>query len=966
MPKVQITLEVADQQAVGALKNFSRATADAIGQVKASDPALRSATVRVNELTTAKAGATTAAQQWRGALVLLPAELQATATQVSGLASALRGPAGLAAGFIGAAGAGLIFARQLSDDIERLDNLSRQTGLSVAALQAFEHAARQAGEAPETLVHGLGKVNAAIQDVISGAPNAGKAFEAIGVPLRRMVQEGASAEDILQATAQALVAIPDPTARAAAQMELFGVRVRAMSTVLDTIAQKSLPGYVGELRAAGIVTTEETNRMAREFDAFVDRAQAKLKAFTVQTGADVLSAIENIRKMWNLTLEIFKDPAAAGLAVQGGQAHEIVRPGVLTAGAGRQERTIAASTADLAAQQKAIEEAAKAWGEYADAIFETDEVLLKFDADARKVRQDAAQAERDLAMAQEFRELEKALQDGRQALDDFQPSLEQGLDAMRETNRAVDASVGFFQAWGEEIGELGPVLQNVEGELEVLPPSIMAVRTEADLTFIRMRDVVEGASGSVERLAGQIRTELPSALEQFGAGFERVSAQLVQHFTDWTQIGAQTAMDLHTAFSDSFFSVMKGDLDSLGDVWKGFLDAVLRHIADFLAASAVTELIDLPNKIRRGVEGGGFDIFGFNIPSFSFGGGGGGGGGGSLDFPLPDFPSAGGLTLTQQRRDFAARPVQVEIVSVRPDAARGATDGPVGGGPGTGGGLNFGGITDILGSIGRVGFGFLGGGPFGAAIQIGKELLGAAQRFAAESAREVQDAMDLSNRATHEFNTASRRSAEEFDRMTTTTRDLTATQQDLTAAQQGLTAAQTDLAISTTDLVGVTATTTEVTNEFGFGVAELGNSIAAATEAAGNAAEIAGNAAKDAAQSAEAARDAAGAGGAESGGTGPSGTGGGGPGGPSGPFAAGGFVTRPTRALIGEAGPEAVVGLPSQQRFAREFAAAIAGQLGGAQQVTLLQEQNLLLRKQNRLLEQLGRGGGGRRAGAVV
>jgi hypothetical protein len=67
MPKIRIELEVADSGATAALKNYGRAAADAFSQIKAGDPASRSATVRVNDLTRAKTSVASVAQQWSGA-----------------------------------------------------------------------------------------------------------------------------------------------------------------------------------------------------------------------------------------------------------------------------------------------------------------------------------------------------------------------------------------------------------------------------------------------------------------------------------------------------------------------------------------------------------------------------------------------------------------------------------------------------------------------------------------------------------------------------------------------------------------------------------------------------------------------------------------------------------------------------------------------------------------------------------
>jgi hypothetical protein len=85
-------------------------------------------------------------------------------------------------------------------------------------------------------------------------------------------------------------------------------------------------------------------------------------------------------------------------------------------------------------------------------------------------------------------------------------------------------------------------------------------------------------------------------------------------------------------------------------------------------------------------------------------------------------------------------------------------------------------------------------------------------------------------------------------------------------------------------------------------------------------------------------------------------------------FALGGLVTRPTRALIGEAGfPEIVLGPPSRQAFAREFAAAVADSLEQMSAVDESWKKDELqyLKRMTAAMERSVRSGG-RLAGAAV
>lgn len=100
--------------------------------------------------------------------------------------------------------------------------------------------------------------------------------------------------------------------------------------------------------------------------------------------------------------------------------------------------------------------------------------------------------------------------------------------------------------------------------------------------------------------------------EQWGLGLQDMSKQLEEHSTTWRTVSYQTAGAMRNSFSDSFFSLMKGDISDLGDAWKGFLDSVLRSISDFFADSLVKQLLGFFDRdwtIKSGGGGGGgFDL----------------------------------------------------------------------------------------------------------------------------------------------------------------------------------------------------------------------------------------------------------------------------------------------------------------------------------------------------------------------
>lgn len=134
--RVVIILEAQTEEALQRIKQFTRGVNDSFGAIKAGEPALRGATLSVKNLTSAKVDAFAATQLWQSALVLLPGQLGSTASQVHTLASAPRGPGGLAGGLLAVAAAGVGLVKGLSSEIERLDPGSPPPGDSGTDLAA--------------------------------------------------------------------------------------------------------------------------------------------------------------------------------------------------------------------------------------------------------------------------------------------------------------------------------------------------------------------------------------------------------------------------------------------------------------------------------------------------------------------------------------------------------------------------------------------------------------------------------------------------------------------------------------------------------------------------------------------------------------------------------------------------------------------------------------------------------------
>ncbi len=922
------------------IQRFAKAQRDAFDAIRAGNPALDTARVKVSQLTDVKNSATKAAQQWTGALSVLPGQLGAVTNQAASLALALRGPAGLVVGIAAVVAAGAGFAKSMSNNIERLDNLNRVTGLSVAALESFEHIAKQAGAAPEELARGLGAINTAISDVIKGGDSASKTFQTIGVDLRTLVKDGATTEQVLEATAKAIAGIEDPTRRAAAMADIFGTRSKALQIALDRVAKDGIGPLVAEMERLGVVTSKEAletarrvDEMADRFDAAIDRMIKKSKEFAAEGVLGVAKDLEHIASaiVANYTAVIaviMEARAAMGLASQeaAAQARRTAdaaqalaamtsslmtpeqaalrgeRPPPQDAG-GAKPRVVAADAAEIAAI-KAVEDARmKLFKESHEALLQEDERVR--DILGERVREDYAdrvanaEALKKLAADTEFAEMNAALKTGTQNLEDYKINLELTRDVTLQNNDAVDASVASYQASGEASEFAGNAARQFRLELEGLPLTISAVGDENDRTWRQTQEQIDEGVAALFRMRDALGPPLLTPLEQFGAGFQKVSDQFTAGLLSWEAQGAATAHTLFTALDDGFFELLSGEVKNLEDVFDNLWKAVLHQISAFLAAAAVRELMDLFTALG---SAGSTDSAASSASSS---------GGGETStwistgvkilgtfFSEEQAAGATRVALEQQRTGEVGRQLDLEkakTAAVQAAAAAASVGGPdgMGGGfqspTGSGAGLspgNFNPGDALKGGLKGAALGAMFG-PAGMALGALAGALIAGFGLFADAVDAVKSALNIGTPKLMELGMTAEQLAAAA----------------VTASQSG-TAAMHALDRNTE----VIDQTTEAANKNTAGYLSLSDSldvmsasIADATIAAGNAAEVAGaaaeqaNAAADRAEgaAADAARSGEGGGGggtAGGGSTGDSGTAGGGPGGPSGPFLHGGWV----------------------------------------------------------------------------
>ena len=159
-------------------------------------------------------------------------------------------------------------AKSFADMGSKLWDMSKRTGVSVEALSVLGYAAEQSGADMESLETGLRKMQKAISAAAEGSSSAQEALAGLGLTVGDLA--GLSPEKQFRLLADRLDKVADPTAKAAAAMEVFGKSGTALLPMIEGGAA-ALDAYEAKARKLGIVMSTQDAQAADAFgDALAD------------------------------------------------------------------------------------------------------------------------------------------------------------------------------------------------------------------------------------------------------------------------------------------------------------------------------------------------------------------------------------------------------------------------------------------------------------------------------------------------------------------------------------------------------------------------------------------------------------------------------------------------------------------------------------------------------------------------
>ncbi len=186
--------------------------------------------------------------------------------------SALNKIGGLVAGAAAAVGF-VSLGKAAIDAADRMNDLSKQTGISVEQLSRLDYAAQQSGASGEVLIGAFRKLTKAAVESRDGTGEAAEAFKALGISVVDANGNLKDGQALLLETAQAFSEQEDGAAKSAAAMRLFGKSGAELIPFLNEGAD-GIQKLMDKADQLGATMSGEAARAADEFNDSLNSAKA--------------------------------------------------------------------------------------------------------------------------------------------------------------------------------------------------------------------------------------------------------------------------------------------------------------------------------------------------------------------------------------------------------------------------------------------------------------------------------------------------------------------------------------------------------------------------------------------------------------------------------------------------------------------------------------------------------------------
>ena len=234
----------------------------------------------------------TAVNKTKAAFDSVTKNLKSVGSTAAGAGKAVAG-VGLAAA--GAAAAIGVLINQSFQFIDALGKTSTRTGITTAAIQAFQLAARESGTNIEGANKALEKFARSVGDAQRGLKTQLDIFRSLGVELQTNEGTFKSTDQLLEEVAVGISNLGSQTQKATALANLFGRQGILLTGALEDLGSRGLDNFIARAEALGIVLDEKVIRRTEKFNDAIGVLQLQFNAIKNNISVALLPVLENLQ-----------------------------------------------------------------------------------------------------------------------------------------------------------------------------------------------------------------------------------------------------------------------------------------------------------------------------------------------------------------------------------------------------------------------------------------------------------------------------------------------------------------------------------------------------------------------------------------------------------------------------------------------------------------------------------------------
>ncbi len=209
----------------------------------------------------------------------------------SGVGTAAKWGAGIAAGASVAIGALVATGAKFADTTDRVDKFSQKMNLSREGFQEWEFILSQSGSSIDSMQSGLSKLAVSVDDLKTGTGAGAAAFERLGISIEDV--KGKSQEEIFEMTITALQGVTDESERAAIAKDLLGKASSELAPVFNTTGE-AIEDMRGKAHELGLVMGDETIDAGVKLQDTMDQAKRAFGAVGIALAESFMPILQDM------------------------------------------------------------------------------------------------------------------------------------------------------------------------------------------------------------------------------------------------------------------------------------------------------------------------------------------------------------------------------------------------------------------------------------------------------------------------------------------------------------------------------------------------------------------------------------------------------------------------------------------------------------------------------------------------